>query len=64
MPHEEVFDRSGSVPPLMPEIDRELCRPAALTVASNAIDAADCAELLSMLGLTPQDGLATKGPTS
>lgn len=29
-----------------------------------ARDAADCAQLLEMLGLTPQDGLAMKGSNS
>lgn len=64
MPHEEAFDHQSSVPAITPEIPAELCRPAALTVACNAIDAADCAELLAMLGLTPEDGLTAKDTTS
>lgn len=39
-------------------------RAAARAVAGNfARDAEDCALLLDMLGLNPQDGLATKGAT-
>lgn len=58
MPHEEAFDHAHSVPAVMPEIPDELCRPAALTVARNAIDAEDCARLLDMLGLTAAEGKA------
>ena len=60
MPHEEAFDHAGSVPAVMPEIPDEQLRPAALTVACNALDADDCADLLAMLGLTPQDGLTDR----
>ena len=56
MPHEEAFDHSSSVPPITPGIPDEQLRPAALTVAHNALDVEDCALLLAMLGLTPQDG--------
>jgi hypothetical protein len=51
VPHEEAFDHAHSVPAVMPQIRAELCRPAALTVAGNAIDVEDCARLLDMLGL-------------
>lgn len=54
MPHEEAFDRQSSVPAIMPMIPEEERRPAALTVARNALDAQDCARLLDMLGLLPQ----------
>jgi hypothetical protein len=43
--------------PLKKKIADERARKAALTVAHNAINAEDCARLLEMLGLTPQDGL-------
>lgn len=46
------------------QIIAERQRKAALAVAHRAVDAADCAELLAMLGLTAQDGLAAKGSTS
>ncbi len=40
-------------------------RAAARAVAGNfAVDAEDCAQLLDMLGLTPQDGLTAKDTTS
>lgn len=60
MPHEEVFDRGSVVPALAPDIPAEQCRAAALTVAHNATDADDCAQLLEMLGLTPRDRLNRK----
>lgn len=49
--------------PLEQKIAAERARKATRRVATAAIDAADCAQLLDMLGLTPQDGLATKGAT-
>lgn len=58
MPHEEAFDHSSSVPPITPDIPAELCRAAALTVAHNALDVADCTQLLNMLGLTAEEGKA------
>lgn len=45
-------------------IAAERARKAALRVATAARDADDCAELLAMLGLTPQDGLTGKGAAS
>lgn len=35
----------------------ETRRLAARTIASNAMDAAECAEFLAMLGLTAEEGL-------
>jgi hypothetical protein len=47
---------SGNAEPSNPPKERAA---AARTVASNAIDAADCAELLDMLGLDPGEGRTT-----
>jgi hypothetical protein len=44
---------AGSTEPDNPPEERD---KAARTVASNSVDAADCAELLGMLGLTPGEG--------
>lgn len=44
--------------PLEQKIAAERARKAALTVAHNAMDAADCTQLLDMLGLKPEDGKA------
>lgn len=46
----------------VPEAHRVAVRRAAVrAVAGNfAVDAEDCAELLEMLGLTPQDGLTDR----
>lgn len=57
MPHEEAFDHAHSVPAVAPGVPAELCRAAALTVAHNAIDVEDCAQLLDMLGLNGTEGL-------
>ena len=60
MPHEEVFDHAGSVPPLLPQIPDDQRRAAMLAVAHRAVDVEDCARLLEMLGLTPHDGLTNR----
>jgi len=52
-PRAEVMD---------PKVAREQARRAARRIATSAVNAADCAELLAMLGLTPHDGLM-KGTT-
>ena len=53
------------VDPAQQELVQEERRRAARVVAGGfARDADDCAELLSMLGLTPQDGLTAKGKRS
>jgi len=38
------------------QVSPEQKRAAARLTATNAIDAADCADLLEYLGLTPEDG--------
>jgi hypothetical protein len=43
---------------LDPAVARERAYRAARRVATEAVDAAECAELLAMLGLTAQDGKA------
>jgi hypothetical protein len=45
-------------------IGAERQRKAALAVAHRAVDVDDCAELLAMLGLTPQDGLTNRKAAS
>jgi len=57
VPHEEAFDHGSQVPAVTPTIPARQLRAAALTVARNAHDATDCARLLAMLGLLPQDAL-------
>ena len=52
-----AIDASGPVR----ELSAEFKRKAALTVASNAVDAAECAVFLAMLGLTAEDGLGEVG---
>ncbi len=63
MPHEEVFDHAGSVPPITPQIPNDQRRAAMLAVAHRAVDVEDCARLLDMLGLKPEDALRKKAGT-
>lgn len=46
---------AGEATPPNPPNER---RAAARIVASNAVDAGECAELLAMLGLTAADGIS------
>lgn len=46
--------RTGTDEPAIPV---ELRHRAARRIASEAVDAAECAELLDMLGLTAEDGI-------
>jgi hypothetical protein len=48
---------AGDTDPANPPEERAA---AARTVASNSVDAADCAELLDMLGLNPGEGRADR----
>jgi hypothetical protein len=62
-----LLDGTGSIRPdrVDDAVRDERNRKAARVLAgTHARDAADCALLLDMLGLTPQDGLTTKGATS
>lgn len=47
------LQRTGDAKPNNPPEELDA---AARTVASNSVDATDCAELLEMLGLTPGEG--------
>ncbi|OLR90937.1 hypothetical protein [Actinokineospora bangkokensis] len=42
-------------------LSAEVRRRAARTVASVAVDADECAQLLDMLGLAPQEGKGARG---